>query len=161
MKRWARLGGVLGIVYCLAGFFLVFLGWNGAATYDRVEAQIPYVVSGGLGGLGLIIVGAALIVAQSVRADRVQLRDSLEQLREAIERSAAERPVGATPAEASGALAASADDRVVAGPSSYHRATCRVIEGQADVVTMARGEAVASGRTPCRVCAPDSLDLAS
>jgi hypothetical protein len=44
---WSRFGGVLGIAYCVAGFFLIFLGWNGAATYDRVPAQLPYVVSGG------------------------------------------------------------------------------------------------------------------
>lgn len=160
MKRWGRLGGVLGIVYCLAGFILVFLGWNGAATYDRVEAQIPYVVSGGVGGLGLIIVGAALIIAQSLRADRVELRGSLEELRQAVERLAADDAAGRVPAGTSG-LAASADDRVVAGPTSYHRATCRVVEGQTDVVSMARTEAVASGRTPCRVCAPDRFDLAS
>ena len=41
--QWAKLGGVLGIVYCIAGFFLIFLGWNGAASNDRVPAQIPYV----------------------------------------------------------------------------------------------------------------------
>ena len=83
-KRWSKLGGVLGIVYCVAGFFLIFLGWNGAASNDRVEAQIPYVVSGGLGGLGLVVLGAALIVAHSLRTDRVELRGAIEDLRDAI-----------------------------------------------------------------------------
>ena len=40
---WPKLGGLLGIVYCVAGFFLIFLGWNGAASNDREPAQIPYV----------------------------------------------------------------------------------------------------------------------
>ena len=28
---WPKLGGLLGIAYCIAGFVLIFLGWNGAA----------------------------------------------------------------------------------------------------------------------------------
>ena len=83
-KRWSKLGGVLGIVYCVAGFFLIFLGWNGAASNDREAAQIPYLISGGIGGLGLVVVGAALIVAHSLRSDRVELRGAIEDLRDAI-----------------------------------------------------------------------------
>ena len=83
-KRWSKLGGVLGIVYCIAGFFLIFLGWNGAASNDREAAQIPYLISGGIGGLGLVVVGAALIVAHSLRTDRVELRGAIEDLRDAI-----------------------------------------------------------------------------
>ncbi len=83
-KRWSKLGGVVGIVYCVAGFFLIFLGWNGAASNDREPAQIPYLISGGIGGLGLVVVGSALIVAHSLRADRVELRGAIDDLRDAI-----------------------------------------------------------------------------
>jgi hypothetical protein len=93
-KRWSKLGGVLGIVYCVAGFFLIFLGWNGAASNDREPAQIPYLISGGIGGLGLVVVGSALIVAHSLRADRVELRGAIDELRDAI----AERGAPADPA---------------------------------------------------------------
>ena len=60
---WGKLGGQLAIGYCLAGFVLIFLGWNGAASYDTVSAQMPYLVSGGIGGLALVVVGAGLMVA--------------------------------------------------------------------------------------------------
>ena len=93
-KRWSKLGGVLGIVYCVAGFFLIFLGWNGAASNDREPAQIPYLISGGIGGLGMVVVGSALIVAHSLRADRVELRGAIDELRDAI----AERGAPAGPA---------------------------------------------------------------
>jgi len=83
---WPKLGGLLGIAYCIAGFFLVFLGWNGAASNDRVPAQIPYVISGGIAGLGLIVLGSALIVAHSLRADRVELKASIDDLRAQVAR---------------------------------------------------------------------------
>ena len=80
-KLWSKLGGVLGIAYCIVGFFLIFLGWNGAASNDREPAQIPYLISGGIGGLALVVLGSALIVAHSLRADRVELRGAIEDLR--------------------------------------------------------------------------------
>jgi len=143
---WSRLGGVLGIAYCVAGFFLIFLGWNGAATYDRVPAQLPYVVSGGFGGLGLIVLGSALIIAQSRRGTGV----------------VATAPTAPTAPTASSAAVPAAvglggEETVVAGPTSYHRPGCRVIEGQADLTTMTLSAASASGRTPCRVCTPTTL----
>jgi len=139
---WSRLGGVLGIAYCVAGFFLIFLGWNGAATYDSVPAQLPYVVSGGFGGLGLIVLGSALIIAQSRRGERLVA---------AATANAAPRP----------ATLPSAGGSVVAGPTSYHRPDCRVVEGLSDVVTMSAAEAASSGRTPCRVCQPGPVAAAT
>ena len=85
-NQWVKLGGLLGIAYCIAGFVLIFLGWNGTASKDDVPAQIPYIVSGGIAGLGLVVVGAALIVAHSLRTDRVELRAAIEDLRAAVER---------------------------------------------------------------------------
>ncbi|MGI9051478.1 MAG: hypothetical protein ACR2HQ_02320 [Ilumatobacteraceae bacterium] len=137
---WSRLGGVLGIAYCVAGFFLIFLGWNGAATYDRVPAQLPYVVSGGFGGLGLIVLGSALIIAQSRRGAGVVVTAPT-----------------ASSAAAPAAVELGGAETVVAGPTSYHRPGCRVIEGQADLTTMTLSAASASGRTPCRVCTPTTL----
>ena len=68
--RWDKFGGQLGIGYCVAGIVFIFLGWNGAASYDRVQAQIPYLISGGVAGLALVVLGAGLIIAQGQRADR-------------------------------------------------------------------------------------------
>jgi hypothetical protein len=156
--RWASLGGQLGIVYCLAGLFLIFLGWNGAASYDDVPAQFPYLISGGLAGLALVVVGAALLVSQSHRADRAALQGTIDELREAVERMAAASGGGAAIAAAGavGARAQAEGTMVVAGPTAYHRATCRVLDGQVEVVPMTAADAVASGRTPCRACAPDA-----
>lgn len=147
-NQWAKLGGVAGIVYCIAGFALIFLGWNGAASNDRVEAQLPYLVSGGVAGLGLVVLGSALIVAHSLRRDRVELRAAIDDLRRAV----ADGAVGAAAPVASSV--AGSDDEVVAGAESYHRPSCTVAAGQAGAHRMRASEAVAAGLEPCRVCNP-------
>jgi hypothetical protein len=99
---WPKLGGLLGIGYCIVGFFLIFLGWNGAASNDREPAQIPYVISGGIAGLGLVVLGAALIVAHSLRTDRIELRGSIDDLRAATERLANGTTVADDPTSGAG-----------------------------------------------------------
>ena len=167
-NRWVRLGGVLGIAYCVVGFFLIFLGWNGAASHDDVPAQFPYLISGGIAGLALVVVGSALMVAQSLRTDRVELRAAIEDLRTSVERSAvagsatavtapAEAAAVTAPAAAAGGSLApplAGGGTVVAGPTSYHLPGCNLLEAQTDVTVISLAEAKASGRVPCRVCQP-------
>jgi hypothetical protein len=155
-NRWSRLGGVLGIVYCIVGVLLIFLGWNGAASNDRVQAQLPYVVSGGIGGLALVIVGAALIVAHSLRTDRVELRGGIDDLRQSIDRIGSGAPVAAGTSQAMTGVGSTA---VLAGPTSYHRPGCKLVQGHPDAGAMTIDDARASGRTPCRICTPDEPTL--
>ena len=85
MKQiWSDLGSKLGTGLCGAGILLVFLGWNGAASVDRVQAQFPYLISGGIAGLSLVVMGVGLIVVQNQRADRAMLQQSLRELEAAI-----------------------------------------------------------------------------
>ncbi len=147
--RWDKLGGLLGILYCLVGAVLIFLGWNGAASYDRVSAQVPYLVSGGFGGLALVVLGSALIVTQSHRNDRASLQATLEDLRETLGRVAeAEHVV------ASVQTAETGTDVVLGGPNAYHRPDCRLIEGQSGITPMNIAAARGRGLEACRICAP-------
>jgi hypothetical protein len=152
---WAKVAGLLGIAYCIVGFFLVFLGWNGTASKDDTPAQMPYVVSGGLAGLGLIIVGSALLVAHSLRTDRVELRGAIDDLRASVARGGG-ASAASVAAVASGGETAGESDIVLVGSDSYHRPGCSLIEGQSDVVSMTAAEATAAGRSPCRICNPDT-----
>lgn len=149
--RLGKLAGQLGIAYCVAGLFLVFLGWNGAATYDRVSAQVPYVISGGIAGLCLVVIGGSILVASSARAGAAALEATLAELRESMDRMGAGDRAGSV---ASG-RAGSDGDAVVAGPTSYHRPGCRLVEGQGEATSTTATAAAASGLDPCRVCAPD------
>ena len=150
MKFWGKLGGLLGIIYCLVGFALIFLGWNGAASYDRVSAQIPYVVSGGIAGLALVVLGTGLIIVQSHRADRGALEATMLDLRDVLDRLAA----GRTEEVLTAAGRAPGSGDVVAGPSGYHRAGCRLIEGQSGLIPMSVDAAQQRGLEPCRICTP-------
>jgi cytochrome c biogenesis protein CcdA len=50
-----------GAFLAVLGFALMLIGWAGAARTHRQIEQIPYLISGGLVGLGLVIVGALLL----------------------------------------------------------------------------------------------------
>jgi hypothetical protein len=56
-ERWlATAGGA----FVVAGLTLVVIGWVGTSRTVLVAGQIPYVVSGGLLGLGLVFLGGFL-----------------------------------------------------------------------------------------------------
>ena len=50
-----------GAVAVVGGFAFMFLGWYGASHTAREIEQIPYLISGGIIGLGLVTVGALLL----------------------------------------------------------------------------------------------------
>jgi len=50
-----------GAVAVVAGFAFMLLGWYGASHTARTIEQIPYLISGGLIGLGLVMLGALLL----------------------------------------------------------------------------------------------------
>lgn len=144
-KFVAQLGGKLGVAVCVIGFFLIFLGWNGAASFNDLRQQFPYLISGGLAGLALVVVGAALLLVEALRTERAELQSSIEDLRRAIEASGPGVDAART---LPGHL-------VVAGRSSYHRADCRLVEGRAERLNpIPLREAEEQGLDPCRICNP-------
>jgi len=135
-----RLGGKLGTGMCLLGALLLFLGWNGAASHNDIRKQFPYLLSGGLAGLSLVVLGAALLVVEVVRAERMAMQDSIAELRDALERLAPRPAPGAS--------------SVVGGASSYHLSTCRLVDGRDDLPVLGLDEARDRGLAPCRICHP-------
>jgi hypothetical protein len=57
---------IAGLVLPLLGILAIFLGWWGASGSAYPAEQLPYVISGGLLGIGLIVAGAALFVRYSM-----------------------------------------------------------------------------------------------
>jgi hypothetical protein len=52
-----------GAITLVLGFGLMFFGWYGAARTARQIEQIPYLISGGFIGLGLVFVGGLLLAS--------------------------------------------------------------------------------------------------
>lgn len=151
--NWKQLGGQTGIGLAVLGFLLLFLGWNGAASYDRVPAQVPYLISGGLAGLSVIVLAGSMLVVSAQRQDRAAMLNAMAEVREAVERLTLANASGATGSTAgSGLAAALAAGLVVAGPASYHRPDCRLLEGRGVLPTVTVEAAEERGLVPCRAC---------
>ena len=60
LVRWMLVPGSLAV---LAGFVAMVLGWVGAARTAREIEQIPYLISGGLIGLALVVLGGLLLMS--------------------------------------------------------------------------------------------------
>jgi len=155
-RAWAKLGGQLGMGCIAIGILLIGLGWNGAAGKDFVAGQIPYLLSGGLLGLALVILGGVLIVIENTRRDRSLVETQLRDLNTALGRLAVllgEPQTGNGRSSARGGTG----EQVVMGRSSYHRAGCRLVEGKelpVGTVELAQHD----GLRPCRVCKPAVLE---
>jgi hypothetical protein len=63
-RREHRLFGV-GIVIACAGFAAIGLGWWGASGTKYLYQEIPYVISGGILGAALVLLGALLFARYS------------------------------------------------------------------------------------------------
>ncbi|MHB8449768.1 MAG: hypothetical protein ACYDAQ_04850 [Mycobacteriales bacterium] len=150
----SQFGGKLGLIVIAIGLLVVGIGWNGAAgsggEIDRVpvlQAQLPWLLSGGFLGLAIVVVGAALLIAHGHREDRVRLEARLVELVAAVQGQGPGRaPVAAAPADVRGL--------VVAGTASYHEPRCRLAEAREDAELLTAEEAAARGLSPCRICRP-------
>ena len=69
VSMWVAAGLVL------AGFVAIALGWRGAAATLDVPVQVPYLVSGGLAGLALILGGVVLVLVQLGRREAADERE--------------------------------------------------------------------------------------
>src|SRR3954468_5369448 len=130
-RTWARLGGQLGLGLIAAGLIFIGLAWNGAAGVDFVSGQIPYLLSGGALGLGLIILGVGLIVGQNSRRDRSLVEAQLRDLNTAVARlTAAIGGMGSLNGGTQGSASRSSGEHVVIGRSSFHRPACQLVQGK-------------------------------
>jgi hypothetical protein len=142
---FGRFGGKAGIALSAVGLLAIVVGWNGAAGQLSILGQLPYLISGGLLGLALVVLGAAMLVVQNAREDRALLEAKLDLLAEAFLEGQGRR--AGAPQDVSGL--------VVAGSASYHVAGCRLVDGREHTDYLTPAEAVANGLKACRVCQPE------
>jgi hypothetical protein len=154
---WARLArGVRARVRLLLAAALLIgaavalaLGWYGVSGQALVAKQLPYLVSGGLLGVALVILAAVLVGADIVQRELGRL-ERVERLVEDLHTALLTAPDDAAPT-APTALPGSAT-AVVAVPAgaTYHRPECALVAGKAHVAPVKAAERTRRGLRPCR-----------
>lgn len=146
MRTWAKGSPVTaGVVLAAIGVLALFLAWNGAAGVDHVEGQIPYLISGGLLGISLVGAGLTIVNVQARRQDNAELLAKLEELTEGLQGAGAPAPALSLVPGA---------EAVVAGRSTYHLPSCRVVAERHDLQPMTPAAASERGLSRCRLCKP-------
>lgn len=139
------------------GLLLTIIGWYGAAHTPFVFEQIPYLISGGLLGLGFVFAGAcgyfaywiANLVAQQ-RTDAQRVVDALARL-ETLLAAAPRAAAVATGAPAAVSAAALATFYATPSGSMLHTRDCVVVAKRTKLRTITAGT---PGFEPCGLCNP-------
>lgn len=148
-----RAEGLLGLAAAALlplGLGVIVLGWYGASHSPYLWEQVPYLISGGLLGLGLVVAAGLLYLgswiargATAQRAASEELSALLRDLRDEL----AVRPV----TQGAGRNGHVSRFVATARGSMWHRADCSVVVGRQDVRSVAPG---GEGLKPCGLCDP-------
>jgi hypothetical protein len=153
--RAAGFGGGLGLLIIAVGLLAIGIGWNGMAGgggevngVPNLNAQLPWLISGGVLGLALVVFGAAMLIVHNARIDRARLESKLDELVAAVSHGpSAMTPYPSAPQAAIAGV-------YLAGGSSYHRPDCRLVQGRDDINYVAAGDTDSRDLKACRVCKP-------
>lgn len=155
--RGSRLADLVPILLVGIGFLLIGLGWNGAASLDHTEGQIPYLISGGLAGVAAVLYGSASMIVRAIRRGEARRQEELQALTQTLQRLAAVLSWSSNGHSAAAGRPEPAPELelVVAGPTSFHVESCRIVKGREEtLVRIPRPEAASQGLSPCRICNP-------
>ena len=150
---------VAGGIVAPLGVIVVLLGWWGASHTPYVFEQVPYLISGGLLGLGMVFLGAFFYfthwVTQLVKEQRAQSSAVLEALHHLADEVSTLRGVAlphATAVQGNGAAASLHALELVATErgTMAHRRDCVVVAGKPGLRPVAASEGLAA----CKLCEP-------
>jgi hypothetical protein len=177
---WRSVRAYLGWVLVGAGAIFIAVGYLGVSREALVAKQIPYLVSGGIFGLGLIVLGTFYLYSEDMRRDSRRI-NRLERLVTELHAVLLTRAGAPDPNEISAAVArvesqfeersspfdaASGQNgqgvrtrsRVVllALPDShrFHRAGCRMVEGKPGATRVSVADIRERQLEPCGMCDP-------
>ena len=150
-----RLLALIGAALVGVGIPLIILGWYGAAHTPYTFEQIPYMISGGLLGLALTILGGLFYFAywltRQVHETRRQ-SDQTEAVYRRIEAMLSSNGHGTAVAATSTSSSPSAGAFVTtARGSMFHRPDCVIVKGRSDLQQVTGDE---KGLKPCKICDP-------
>ena len=143
---------IAGSILMPFGLMLVFLGWYGSSHTTRLFEQLPYIASGGLGGIALVIAGGfcyfGFFLARLLATSR-EVLDSLLRLEERFETLGVSAP---SPVDRSARLPLVPLVATKTG-TMYHRPECATVSSRPPAEL--RTVRATDGLTPCRMCIPE------
>lgn len=161
---WTWVGAALRpwVGWILIGFgaLMMLFGYFGVSREAIPAKQIPYLVSGGIGGVFLAVLGAYFLGTQEMRNDSGRL-DRLEQMVEELHQALLRRPDAPPIPEVASEIAAPSNGSttrarrvvVVDGGEMFHRTTCQMVAGK-EAHELTPAAARKRGLRPCPACAP-------
>ena len=157
LRRIDQVMEIVAIAMFPLGITALLLGWFGVASNGHVFLQLPYLVSGGLLGVSLLVVGGLLYLASWVSRTAAVQRRQNDELLEAVtslQRTMAASSVAAAQGDAAGTVNGSGGGEFLATPSGsmFHRPDCAVVTGREDVRSVDPEDTATM--KPCGMCAP-------
>jgi hypothetical protein len=70
----------IGVAVAIVGFVLIMIAWGQVAGETQVYLQMPYVISAGLTGLALVMVGLTIVNVAAKQRDAVDRDRQMDQL---------------------------------------------------------------------------------
>lgn len=155
---WTSVRPVLGYLLVAIGLLLLLTAYLGVSREVLVAKQIPYLVSGGLFGLGFVTLGSRLMLIEDLRRDAGRL-DRLEQAVADLHAALLTRPdapssYGARDRASSNGHAQTEQVLALAGGDSFHRQDCPVVEGKETARPLSASAAQKKGLSACPMCQP-------
>jgi hypothetical protein len=155
VDRWLMTAGPVLVVF---GLLLICLGWYGASNTTRVFLQIPYMISGGLLGVGFMFTGGFLYFSRWLNDlvnENQRQAEAAERQAEVLDRIEALLAGGAVAVDGAALAPASVvtgTDSWVATPRGklYHRPDCSMVSGRE--VRSVNGDV--DDLEPCQICEP-------
>jgi hypothetical protein len=156
---WRAVRPHFGWILIGVGALVMLLGYFGVSREALPAKQIPYLVSGGIGGVFLAVLGAYFLGTQQMRNDSGRL-DRVERMVDELHQALLRRPdapvVDAAAAEAAAANGSGAPARRVVFVDDgelFHRASCQLVDGK-EAHELTPAAARKRGLRPCPACTP-------
>jgi hypothetical protein len=151
---------VWGWILVGVGLLLILIGYLGISREALVAKQLPYLISGGIGGIAFVGFGAMLVGTEDLKRTQERI-DDLEHLVADLHTALLSRPdapVLSANGDSGAEPGASANATLMAlpGGQSYHRADCSMIEGKREAKPVTASAARRQGLKPCRLCEPQT-----
>jgi hypothetical protein len=146
---------LVGALIMPLGLVLVFMGWWGASHTPYNFEQVPYLISGGLFGLGLCLIGGFLFFGAWVARVALSTQRTADQLALLTQQQGLGQGESSDNGDATRSVGTNAtSERFVATAtgSMLHRADCPIVatrDNLRDVPPKEQGDL-----KPCQICQP-------